>query len=32
LILSGRLLGLGNICSAAKSEKKKLAPGDQVDH
>jgi hypothetical protein len=32
LILSGRLLGLGNICSSAKSDKKKVAPGDQVDH
>jgi AcrR family transcriptional regulator len=32
LILSGRLLGLGNICISAKSDKKKLAPGDQADH
>ena len=32
LILSGRLLGLGNIYSSAKSDKKKLVPDDQADH
>ena len=32
LILSGRLLGLGDVRSSGKSDKKKLAPRDQANH